>query len=298
MVEGILEKDRIEFEATAVTVNIGDDRLEFINDLEKGSGPPMFKTADGQEFALTKSWMKKKKAEADAFDLKAAKEAKEAKEAKGGAETAIADRAERLIALEAVKPLKFSFKPRKVSAYTSEELTYRDAATLKGRTLDDKIYFEVHAVDLRLTADKEHSTAWKYLGHHANEEFVEHEKKVREDMEKGHILKLYEHDPEIMHIHAENDEYPRIAVDRADKKFLSNHGPAYNTYYAIYFTLTGLHGLHVLAGGLVLSYFLFFQKKLYKSNPEHLANRVEVGGLFWHFVDLVWIFLFPIMYLM
>jgi heme/copper-type cytochrome/quinol oxidase subunit 3 len=54
----------------------------------------------------------------------------------------------------------------------------------------------------------------------------------------------------------------------------------------------------VVGGALVLGYFLFFGKKLYRKNPEHLANRVEVGGLFWHFVDLVWIFLFPIMYLM
>ena len=35
-------------------------------------------------------------------------------------------------------------------------------------------------------------------------------------------------------------------------------------------------------------------KKLYQRNPEHLANRVEVSGLFWHFVDLVWIFVFPL----
>ena len=38
--------------------------------------------------------------------------------------------------------------------------------------------------------------------------------------------------------------------------------------------------------------------KLYKRNPEHLANRVEVAGLFWHFVDLVWIFVFPLFYLL
>jgi cytochrome c oxidase subunit 3 len=37
---------------------------------------------------------------------------------------------------------------------------------------------------------------------------------------------------------------------------------------------------------------------MYLSNPEWLANRVEIGGLFWHFVDLVWIFVFPILYLM
>jgi len=88
-----------------------------------------------------------------------------------------------------------------------------------------------------------------------------------------------------------------IEVPRDQKRFLSNHGPAYGTYYAIYFTMTGLHGLHVIGGIVVLGYFLFFGKTLYDKDPEHMANRVEVGGLFWHFVDLVWIFLFPIMYL-
>ena len=58
------------------------------------------------------------------------------------------------------------------------------------------------------------------------------------------------------------------------------------------------HGLHVLAGVIVFCYFFFFGEKLYRKNPEHMANRVEVGGLFWHFVDLVWIFVFPIFYLL
>ena len=49
---------------------------------------------------------------------------------------------------------------------------------------------------------------------------------------------------------------------------------------------------------LLLLFFVVFGKKMYLKNPEHLANRVEVGGLFWHFVDLIWIFLFPIMYLL
>ena len=71
-----------------------------------------------------------------------------------------------------------------------------------------------------------------------------------------------------------------------------------DTFYAIYFTLTGLHGLHVLIGAVVLLWFALFGKKLFDKDPEHMANRVEVGGLFWHFVDLVWIFLFPILYLM
>ena len=87
-------------------------------------------------------------------------------------------------------------------------------------------------------------------------------------------------------------------LPREQVRFASKFTPAWNTYYATYFTITGLHGLHVIGGALVLAYYLFFGRKMYDSNPEWLANRVEVGGLFWHFVDLVWIFVFPIFYLM
>jgi heme/copper-type cytochrome/quinol oxidase subunit 3 len=92
--------------------------------------------------------------------------------------------------------------------------------------------------------------------------------------------------------------YPEIKVPREQVRFESVFSPRWNTYYAIYFTITGLHGLHVVAGALVLAYYLFFGRKMFEEKPEWLANRVEVGGLFWHFVDLVWIFLFPILYLM
>ncbi len=92
--------------------------------------------------------------------------------------------------------------------------------------------------------------------------------------------------------------YPEVIVPREQVRFESVFSPRWNTYYATYFTITGLHGLHVIAGALVLAYYLFFGRKMYNENPEWLANRVEVGGLFWHFVDLVWIFLFPILYLM
>ena len=98
---------------------------------------------------------------------------------------------------------------------------------------------------------------------------------------------------------ARGDEtFPHFSLPREQVGFASKFTPAWNTYYAIYFTMTGLHGLHVIGGALVLAYYLFFGRKMYLSNPEWLANRVEVGGLFWHFVDLVWIFVFPILYLM
>lgn len=92
--------------------------------------------------------------------------------------------------------------------------------------------------------------------------------------------------------------FPHLSVPREEIGFASKFAPAWNTYYAIYFTITGLHGLHVVGGAIVLAYYLFFGRRMYEENPEWLCNRVEVGGLFWHFVDLVWIFVFPILYLM
>jgi heme/copper-type cytochrome/quinol oxidase subunit 3 len=93
------------------------------------------------------------------------------------------------------------------------------------------------------------------------------------------------------------ETFPSLEVPRERIRFAAKFTPAWNTYYAIYFTITGLHGLHVIGGALVLAYYLTC-RKMFETNPEWLANRVEVAGLFWHFVDLVWIFAFPIFYLM
>jgi cytochrome c oxidase subunit III len=88
-------------------------------------------------------------------------------------------------------------------------------------------------------------------------------------------------------------------VEKKDVEFAGMFLPSYSTYFATYFTITGLHGAHVLGGVIVFLYlWLPVGANLYKRNPEHLANRVEVAGLFWHFVDLVWIFVFPLFYLL
>ena len=88
-------------------------------------------------------------------------------------------------------------------------------------------------------------------------------------------------------------------IDKEDVERATMFLPTHSTYFASYFTITGLHGLHVLGGVIVFTYFwLPIGANLYKRNPEHLANRVEVAGLFWHFVDLVWIFVFPLFYLL
>ncbi len=93
-----------------------------------------------------------------------------------------------------------------------------------------------------------------------------------------------------------------LVLDKRD--LIAGHGPLVpklNTYLATYFMITGLHGAHVLAGCICFIYFWLPIKggaKLFHTNPEQLCNRIEVSGLFWHLVDLIWIFVFPIFYLL
>ena len=79
-----------------------------------------------------------------------------------------------------------------------------------------------------------------------------------------------------------------------------SHGlvPAESTFLGIYFVLTGIHALHIVGGIIVNAYFWGPGAKLWKTNPEYFRNRIEVAGLYWHFVDIVWIFLFPTIYLL
>ena len=81
-------------------------------------------------------------------------------------------------------------------------------------------------------------------------------------------------------------------------KFDHHLYPSTNNFLAIYFTMTGLHALHVVGGLIVNGYLWGPGAKMWKTEPERFTNRVEVAGLYWHFVDLVWIFLFPTLYLL
>jgi cytochrome c oxidase subunit 3 len=92
--------------------------------------------------------------------------------------------------------------------------------------------------------------------------------------------------------------HQEIEIKSSDVKRLSAFVPGHSTYFAVYFTLTGLHALHVFGGAIVIFYIWGPGARLWKTDPERYINRVEVSGLFWHFVDLVWIFLFPVLYLL
>jgi cytochrome c oxidase subunit 3 len=82
------------------------------------------------------------------------------------------------------------------------------------------------------------------------------------------------------------------------EKFEHGLFPATNNFLGLYFTMTGLHAIHVIGGMIVNAYFLGPGTKMWKTDPERFTNRIEVAGIYWHFVDLVWIFLFPVFYLL
>ena len=105
---------------------------------------------------------------------------------------------------------------------------------------------------------------------------------------------------EMQHARAESKghAHEEIEIKTADVQRLSAFVPGHSTYFSIYFTMTALHGLHVLGGVIVIFYIWGPGAKMWKTDPQRYMNRVEVSGLFWHFVDLVWIFLFPILYLL
>ena len=71
--------------------------------------------------------------------------------------------------------------------------------------------------------------------------------------------------------------------------------PYGNLFASCYFTITGFHAIHVIVGMII--FFFPLKKGLTKGLEEADAQYVENAGLYWHFVDLVWIFLFPLIYI-
>jgi cytochrome c oxidase subunit 3 len=72
--------------------------------------------------------------------------------------------------------------------------------------------------------------------------------------------------------------------------------PGTNIFFSLYFMMTGLHGLHVLAGISVLVVIFIMAKR--NRFSESYSTPVEISGLYLHFVDIIWAYLFPLLYLM
>jgi cytochrome c oxidase subunit 3 len=73
------------------------------------------------------------------------------------------------------------------------------------------------------------------------------------------------------------------------------NGPQAQLFFWLYFAMTGLHGLHVLIGVCLLTTLTILVWKKRIDRERYMA--VEISGLYWHFVDIVWVFLYPLLYL-
>jgi cytochrome c oxidase subunit III len=100
-----------------------------------------------------------------------------------------------------------------------------------------------------------------------------------------------------------HDEYERHHVPGASFQF-HEKAPSMSGYpdprhaqlfFFFYFVMTGLHALHMIVGVGIVSTILYYGAKGRYTPGYH--NPVEVAGLYWHFVDIVWIYLFPLLYL-
>jgi len=77
--------------------------------------------------------------------------------------------------------------------------------------------------------------------------------------------------------------------------FTGIEGTNPHVFFSTYFMMTGLHGVHVIAGMAAIGWMI------YRTSRNHFSSAyytpIELTGLYWHLVDLVWIFLFPLLYL-
>jgi cytochrome c oxidase subunit 3 len=90
--------------------------------------------------------------------------------------------------------------------------------------------------------------------------------------------------------HYEHQEFPGLAFN-----FARPHAPEVQVFFFLYFAMTGLHAVH-LTIGICLVTVLLIQAVRGRYSALYYTP-VELAGLYWHFVDIVWIFLFPLLYL-
>jgi cytochrome c oxidase subunit 3 len=95
--------------------------------------------------------------------------------------------------------------------------------------------------------------------------------------------------------HAEEEAHEEEGHEEPNPRTDPNRPANAHIFFGIYFCMTGLHGLHVLAGMAVIGWLIFRSAKGHFS--AEYFTPVDLGGLYWHVVDLIWIFLFPMLYL-
>ena len=92
-----------------------------------------------------------------------------------------------------------------------------------------------------------------------------------------------------------SDKFEHHLVPGPNFQWPGTYPAAAEQFYSLYFAMTGLHAIHMIIGLGLMSVITFMAWR--GTFDEHYYGPVEVGGLYWHFVDIVWIFLFPLLYL-
>ena len=118
---------------------------------------------------------------------------------------------------------------------------------------------------------------------------VEYESKYTDRLIPGYLIASAPFGPQIQEEGHEIDHHKLHLLPGATVKQVE-------MFYWIYFAMTGMHALHMIIGAGLLTFLIIYSVKG-RFDPEY-HSPVEVIGLYWHFVDIVWIFLFPLLYLL
>ena len=118
---------------------------------------------------------------------------------------------------------------------------------------------------------------------------VEYHDKYVDNLIPGQLIPGHPFNPEVQGPGTPNDEHKLHLLPGATVKNVE-------MFYWIYFAMTGMHAVHMIIGVGLLSVLTFFSWRG-RYGPEY-HNPIEISGLYWHFVDIIWIFLFPLLYLL
>ncbi len=113
---------------------------------------------------------------------------------------------------------------------------------------------------------------------------VEYTEEFHEHLVPGWYFRVHEHD-----VHA----FEEAARDPDPRNHL-NPG-RYEMFFVLYFFMTGLHAIHLIIGIVLVGIMAYLSYHRWFSGGG--ATQIEVTGLYWHFIDIVWVFLYPMLYL-
>jgi cytochrome c oxidase subunit 3 len=114
------------------------------------------------------------------------------------------------------------------------------------------------------------------------------------------VVKAFEYKDKFVEHHVPGPSFNLVLEDAKEAAEAAAQDPLYQKhaeiFFSLYFIMTGIHATHMIIGIAILAVLVFYSRRR-KFDSEYY-NPLEMTGLYWHFVDIVWIFLFPLLYLL